>query len=172
MPEQDYKIRFSIILIIFYLTNNIFAQEKDIRGKIYNDLNEVVCNVEVTIQNTKKYVLSDKKGRFKIKILLNDTLVFSKDKYLIKKISANDFEKKRVKIIYDYKRAIQELENNTENIDFPFGCNPLYVVDGDVEINYNREKKYDFDGLKKKDLNIIILKGIDATEKFGKFASN
>jgi len=162
-----------ILLLILSLSSNVFSQGSTISGKVYNDFNETVCYVSITNGTSKAIVFSDKNGKFKIKVALNDTLSFIKDKYLIKKIIINNFNKKRVTIDFNYNKAIEELDNNTLDIAFPFGCNPLLVINGDVSPTYDHDKSNKLlDGIKRTDLNIIILKGKDATDKFGKYANN
>jgi len=162
-----------LLCVFAFITMSInsIAQNKIIHGKVLNEYNEPMNDVTINSINLNKEVKSDCKGRFKIEVTINDSLILAKERYLSKKVKVKKNNCEYL-VAFDYEAAIKELDENTGDLEFPFGCNPLYVVNGEVGFNYNREKKADTEGLKKKDLNIIVLKGKEATDKFGKYANN
>tara|TARA_Y100001935_G_C17040248_1_gene376881 strand:- start:1 stop:564 length:564 start_codon:yes stop_codon:yes gene_type:complete len=161
-----------VILIVVLTSIQLYSQTKTktIRGIIVNEFDERMNDVEVSALKSKNITTSSCNGRFKIDIAENDTLVFKKDHYFLKKVAF-----KRNYNIYllhlDYASARKELKENMKYHDSVATCQPLYVINGSVECNYiDQTEKYEY--LEEKDLKKFILKGIDATKRFGPYAKN
>ena len=161
------------ILIVLVLSSELLGQEQVIKGKIINPYNEPLNEVSVSINSSKVVAKSDCKGKFEILSAINDTLIFMKKGYVLQKVNIKNYKKIDVLIEYDYPSAIRELNENTADVAMPFGGNPLYVIDGSVEWNYTHKMRDNEYALEKGDIKSMhILKGRDATDKFGKYALN
>ena len=91
---------------LFLLSFKSFSQE--ISGKLYGD-KDVAKDVKITNLSTNISTYSDENGDFKIKAVLNDTLVFFSTFYEEQKILVNDFKLKE-KFVVQLKEKINELD--------------------------------------------------------------
>lgn len=155
------------------LSVNIIAQERKISGVVIDEFDVRVCGVVVQVEGTSKQVVTDNKGKFKIKAKPADILVFSKEHYLVKTVGVSNLPGMRVVIPYNFKQAVEELYKNTSGKGFPICCNPLYVINGGVEWNYREDGTISENKIRKKDIKSVLnLKGLNSADKFGRFANN
>ncbi|WP_316811339.1 TonB-dependent receptor [Pedobacter heparinus] len=69
-------LRLCLLLLCFFLQNNLFAQERVITGKVSSD-QETLPGVGISIKGSKKTAVTDINGAFKISVASTDVLLFS-----------------------------------------------------------------------------------------------
>lgn len=99
-----------LFFFLFVMTFNGFTQKKriEIQGNIISDSTSVE-NIHVINKTTKKATTSDYKGRFRIPVKMNDTLVFSSVQFENKTIIINKVHIKNLSIIVSIKSAVNQL---------------------------------------------------------------
>lgn len=69
-------LKLCLLLLCFFLQNNLFAQERVITGKVSSD-QETLPGVGISIKGSKKNAVTDINGAFKIMVAPTDVLLFS-----------------------------------------------------------------------------------------------
>jgi len=164
-------IRYLYILLLFTLLPvHIHAQERIVRGQVYNEFDDILRNVKISVLGTKIYAVSNSKGFFKINIGISDTLLFSKEFYIDSVIILSNYKKKKIILNFDTELFIKIAENDSTIFkpDSIHGSSqPLFIVDGTLPTNLN------FEQLTENDIKSIkVIKGQDAIRNFGVYAMN
>ena len=116
----------TIVIFFFFLIASIFgfSQNKTIEGRVFSFGNIGLQNVKVEAVKSKKEVLTDSNGQFKIECNPSDVI----------KIDANQFRSKKVKIKSGDNEVLQiELSFNYIDFDLDKAFNDAYVPDSEIE---------------------------------------
>jgi hypothetical protein len=95
---------FNLTLLVFFsICNSIYSQNEliSIQGKIVNTAFDSIAFANIVSQKTSQGTFSDKDGKFKIKALKTDTLLFSAIGYKPKKMAVSGFIPEKNTIILD-----------------------------------------------------------------------
>ena len=100
----------SLLLVIILLAFKSYAQEKSVTivGNIISDSTSVE-SIHIINKTTKKATTSDFKGRFRMPVKVNDTLLFSAIQFENKIIIINKVHIKNLSIIVSIKSAVNQL---------------------------------------------------------------
>src|SRR5215831_11842212 len=71
-----------LLLVVSSFTNSIFAQGREIKGRVTSSDNQPLSGVSVTIKGTKTATVTDATGTYKISVTGNATLVFTSVGYV------------------------------------------------------------------------------------------
>ncbi|MDW3646049.1 MAG: carboxypeptidase-like regulatory domain-containing protein [Bacteroidia bacterium] len=162
------KILASIIISLSIL-NSLDAKSKIIYGIVYNDLGEKLHEVSISLNGNETSTITDCNGKFQIRAEKGDTLIVSKDGYLIEKRKVKVLGRNKIRLCFDYTGFKEKMEGYS-SIFLP-GSQPLFILDGSppqssyyLAVAENAQEE-DF-------LPVIVLKGKAATDLFGECARN
>lgn len=106
-PCYQNMLRLSLLLLCFFLQNNLFAQERTITGKVSSD-QETLPGVGINIKGSKKTAVTDINGVFKITVAPTDILLFSYVGFMTTEISVASVKESTLNIIL--KKEVSDLE--------------------------------------------------------------
>ena len=75
-------MRLSLIFLLSIIHYNLFAQEKNINGKVSDENNEGLPGATIIIKGTTKLTVSDINGYYELKVQNNDTITISFSGYM------------------------------------------------------------------------------------------
>jgi len=140
------KSSFLLIIITFFISTISFGQHIVLQGKITNK-NDVE-GIHVLNETSKLNTVTNEEGTFLLKVSINDTLLFSSVKYVLREIVITE-------AIFYLKHLEIELEEIVNELDEVLVGNTLTGnLDYDIK-NIKTEKDIDFD-----DVGIPGFKGV------------